>query len=120
MVLLDSTIFIYIAAGTLPVSLIRDVSISYASITRIEALGYHQLTMPEMLRIEAICNEAHGFELSERVIEQAIQLRQLYNTSLGDSIVCATALVHDLDLWTHNVRDFSKIHELKLYDPLAG
>lgn len=38
--------------------------------------------------------------------------------SLGDSIIAATALVYDLDLYTHNIVDFSSIEELRIVDPI--
>lgn len=39
--------------------------------------------------------------------------------SLGDAIIAATALVHDLTLVTRNLDDFRWIAGLRLLDPLA-
>jgi predicted nucleic acid-binding protein len=32
--------------------------------------------------------------------------------TLGDSIIAATALIYNLDLYTHNVSDFESIQDL--------
>ncbi len=40
--------------------------------------------------------------------------------SLGDSVVAATALVHDLTLATRNARDFAGIAGLRVVDPYSG
>ena len=45
--------------------------------------------------------------LSDTIIRQAARLRQQHRMGLGDAIVAATAMVHDLTLVTHNIQDFS-------------
>ena len=40
--------------------------------------------------------------------------------SLGDAIIAAAALVHDLPLATRNVRDFRWISDLRIVNPLAN
>jgi len=39
---------------------------------------------------------------------------------LGDALIAATALVHDLELVTHNLADFSWITGLRVVDPMAS
>jgi predicted nucleic acid-binding protein len=38
---------------------------------------------------------------------------------LPDAIIAATAVVNNLVLWTHNMKDFENIPDLQVYDPLA-
>lgn len=58
--------------------------------------------------------------LSDAVMCQAVRLRQQRRMGLGDAIIAATALVHDLTLVTHNVQDFHRIRGLRLLDPLTA
>jgi predicted nucleic acid-binding protein len=53
------------------------------------------------------------------VANRAIALRQARKMSLGDAIIAATALVHQLALVTRNVTDFDHIAGLTLQDPLG-
>ena len=55
---------------------------------------------------------------TEDMIERAIQLRQTRKISLGDSVIAASALVRDFDLYTHNVSDFAGFRGLRIVDPI--
>lgn len=52
---------------------------------------------------------------------QAFDLIQKYRLShelsLPDSLIAATALISDLQLFTYNTRDFKFISDLKLFTP---
>ncbi|MGB0561791.1 MAG: type II toxin-antitoxin system VapC family toxin [Spirulinaceae cyanobacterium] len=54
------------------------------------------------------------------VVEVAVQLRQQRRMTLGDALIAATALVHELTLVTRNVEDFRWVEGLTLMNPLAG
>lgn len=118
MVALDTNIFIYISNGTLDPSLVADLDIAHPSIVKVEALGFSAIPANEVLLLNSIFNESYALPLSDIVVERAIKLRQAKRMSLGDSIVAATALEHDLDLWTVNTKDFSHIEDLRLINPL--
>ena len=57
---------------------------------------------------------------SEEVFQQAVELRQQHAMSLGDALIAATALHHNLTLATHNTEDFEWIKSLTLVDPLEA
>ena len=118
MVVFDTNIFIYVGAGKLKRSAVEKVDACYASITRIEALGYHKITAAEERLLSAILDAYVEIELSEPVIERAIALRQAKNLSLADAIVAATAIEQNCELWTANSADFRDIPELRLHNPL--
>ena len=118
MILLDTNVFIYLANGILLPKIISDKDISYASITKIEILGFSKITANELILLNKLFIVAHSLELSEQIINCAIHLRQIRKMTLADSIIAATALEHGLELWTANTSDFVYIEELKLVNPL--
>lgn len=118
MIVLDTNIFIYLANGTLKAEALNESDIAYASITKVEALGYAKITGEEQSYLEALLDACDQIELDQSVIQQAIRLRQQSKMSLGDAIVAASALVHSYELWTANVEDFMHIEDLRLHNPL--
>lgn len=90
-----------------------------SAISYVEVLGYHQLTAANKEYFKAFFHNTTTLPVCEKVIQKASSLRQQKKMSLGDAIVAATALVHDLTLVTHNIKDFEWIEELSMLDPLA-
>ena len=72
--------------------------------------------MSDWTEIFALCEI---LPLTDTVAEQAIALRQQRRMGLGDAIIAATAMIHNLALVTHNTEDFRWITGLHLLDPLA-
>ncbi|MBT0812773.1 PIN domain-containing protein [Litoribacter ruber] len=56
--------------------------------------------------------------LSQNVAFEAIKLRQQQRITLGDSIIAATALLAGGALITANVKDFERISNLNIINPL--
>ncbi len=119
MILLDTNIFIYLANGTLAPRSIANADIAHASITKIEALGFSTIPVSELLLLEDLFSESYNLELTNAIVDRAIRLRQGRRMSLGDSIIAATALEHDIALWTANVDDFVHVEGLLLVNPLG-
>jgi toxin FitB len=118
--LLDSNILIYAAQpqhGALR-DFIAEHSPAISTISKIEVLGFHQLSGSDRSLLEALFSAAEILPVTEIVVEEAILLRQKCKMSLGDSIIAATALVHGRTLVTHNTDDFRWIPNLVLLDPL--
>ena len=118
MILIDTNVFIYIANGSLNPKIIAGHDIAFASVSKIEALGFHKLVVQEESRLQTIFHKAEYLGLSDDIVEIAISLRKAKSMSLGDSIIAATALHHSLELWTVNTEDFEHVSELKLHNPL--
>lgn len=114
MILLDSNIVIYAAQpahGTLR-EWLRNQTISVSQLSRLEVLGYHRITDDELAWFTAFFNSVKIFPISNKVIDAAIPLRKTYKMSLGDSVIAATALAHNLVLCTNNEKDFKPIKNL--------
>lgn len=119
MVLLDTNIFIYIAQGKLPATIALDTDIAHASVTEIEALGYGRLPTREMHMLSELFSRSNILDLLGPIVQTATALRQRYPMSLGDAIIAATALEHQVELWTANTDDFHRIDELQVSNPLS-
>jgi predicted nucleic acid-binding protein len=119
MIVLDTNIFIHLAKGGLDASKLKNDDLAFASITNIEILGNSQITVGEESLLEALLDECEQIDLTDEVIQKAVKLRQRHRMTLGDSIVAATALVADAELWTANTDAFEHIEELRLVNPLV-
>ena len=110
-VLLDSNIIIYLAQPQYSElsTFIQSFHISYSAISKIEVLGYHRLSSADRSSFEVFFSHIRGYDISEEIVQKAIDLKQVQKMSLGDSLVAATALVYGLPLLTRNLRDFSHI-----------
>ncbi|MGI9027326.1 MAG: type II toxin-antitoxin system VapC family toxin [Candidatus Saccharimonadales bacterium] len=118
MIILDTNIFIYLAKNKLESHFVANKDIAHASIVKIEALGYGQISANELLLLKSLFSESYNLPLTDLIVERAVTLRQLKRMSLGDAIVAATAIENSSVLWTANTKDFKHIDELQLFDPM--
>jgi predicted nucleic acid-binding protein len=84
----------------------------------VEVLGYHDLKNDERRYFDDIFSFVPIILPSPVIFDKAIEIRASYRLKLGDSIIAATALIHDLTLYTRNVSDFEKIAGLKMVNPI--
>ncbi|NBC46646.1 MAG: PIN domain-containing protein [Gammaproteobacteria bacterium] len=122
MKLLDSNILIYAAQPQYPQvhAFLDHGPFAYSAVTRIEVLGYHRLSEKGASGYAALLATMTELAVSAEVIDRAVEARRQYNLSLGDALIAATALAHRLPLVTHNLRDFERVADLELIDPLQG
>ena len=118
--LLDSNIIIY--ASQPEYNELREFIATQAplvsAISYVEVLGYHRLTKSERTHFDTFFQAATILPISDAVIEQATKLRQLRKISLGDALIAATALIHDLKILTRNQKDFDWIPNLSVINPI--
>lgn len=91
-----------------------------SAISYVEVLGYHKLTPADRSALQKFFDSVLMLPVDRPVLERAVDLRQLRRMSLGDSLIAATALVHDRVLATHNTADFAWISGLQLHDPIES
>jgi hypothetical protein len=120
MKLLDSNILIYAPqpnfAHLLPLLVNPDCFVS--EITRLEVLGFHQLSSIEKTYYERVFLQKTILPVTQEIIDLAIQYRQVRKMSVGDAIHAATAILYNLELQTRNISDFINIPSLKLHNPV--
>ncbi|RRB07419.1 type II toxin-antitoxin system VapC family toxin [Larkinella rosea] len=83
-------------------------------ISKIERLGFHKLYVNDKEKFEEFFQIVSPVALTDKIINEAIRLRQQLKRSLGDSIIAATALLHDLPILTNNTIDFADISGLQV------
>ncbi|MFU8787507.1 MAG: type II toxin-antitoxin system VapC family toxin [Methylobacter sp.] len=93
---------------------------SVSNVTRLEVMGYWRNSDDEFNRFGLFFEAIHVLAVSSEIIDCAIQLRRQRSMGLGDAIIAATGLAHQLPLVTHNIRDFQWIEQLELIDPLVA
>ncbi len=62
-------------------------------------------------------NDATVLDLTNNIVDTSIRIRKKHKTKLPDAIIAATAIVFELTIITHNIKDFQNITELKTIDP---
>lgn len=120
--LLDSNILIYAAEPKYDSVryFINQQSPVVSVISKIEVLGYHRLTPEKQQKLEKLFQVLPILSVSDAIVEQAVALRQQRKMSLGDAIIGATALIHDLKLATANIKDFKWIENLEVINPIEN
>ena len=121
MKIIDSNLLIYSANEnhrSLRLFLLeKDTFVS--SISKIEVLGYNKLTTEDKQYFEALFRSIQQIPISDTIIDRAILLRQKHSLSVGDAIIAATALEHNAEIYTRNIKDFIKIKGIKTFNPIV-
>lgn len=113
---MDSNVIIDYFGNKLPeksINIIESHDLYVSSISEIEVLGFKLdgKVESDFLDFFRVVNK---IDLDNKVIQEAIQIRKLKKIKLGDAIIAATALVHNLKLITRNFSDFKAIKNLEL------
>ena len=122
MILCDTNILIefYKANPTVIQTLHRmgSVNIAVSVITKAE-LFYGARDKQELAKIERHLSVCHCYGLNDSISARFIELMSRYSlshkVSIPDMLIAATAISHDLELYTLNTKDFKFIPELNLY-----
>lgn len=119
MVLVDSNIIIYsYSLHTNLRNLLIKENTFVSEITRIEVLGYYRLTNDEELYFKDVFSLIPIIIPDQYIYDRALTIRKEYNLKLGDAIIAATAIVHNLSILTRNLKDFERIGSLNCINPI--
>ena len=121
--LIDSNALIDYTASRLPQSgsdfmeNIFNTDFLISIVVKIEVLGFDDIPL-KMKALEEFIGTATILSLDDDVAQRTIALRRLpKKLKLGDAIIAATALVHNLTLLSRNISDFKHIQGLNVLDP---
>lgn len=117
--LIDSNIVIYAAEPGYEFlrELIENPNAMVSVVTYVEVLGHLDLQDYQKSFFENFFASASQVTVTMPIVGRAAFLRQQRRMGLGDAIIAATALEHDLALVTRNVRDFRWIGGLSIVNP---
>jgi len=109
-ILLDTNAIIYALNDGL---ILPHAQYTTSIITEIELFSYSKLTANEHKNIARLLNLFEIFNISENIKKQTIKIRKEYGIKLPDSIICATAIVHNATLIS-NDKQLSQILDLDI------
>ena len=118
--LIDTNVVIDFFGNKLPqngIILLKSITPTVSAVTQIEVLGWINPTKEQLQPLTDFMDIATILPINEATIQQTIQLRQQLKIPLGDAIIAATALVHNLTIITRNTKDFTRIENVKTIDP---
>lgn len=117
--LLDTNSVIDYLGNKLPVSsleIIDSINVFVSIVSKIELLAWPKATEEHLQILQLFLHASTVQNLDENIVLKTIELRKMYKIKLPDAIIAATAIVFDLVLITHNLKDFRRIKELKCVD----
>lgn len=88
-----------------------------SQITRMELLGFPNITQDEIKIIQEFLMGVDVFALSDEVADETIELRRTTRLKLPDAIIVATAIVHKLLLVTCDEQLIKSVPELPSVNP---
>lgn len=88
-------------------------SLFVSTITELELLSFHSLRDDELDKINMFFGFCEIIELTPSIKSKTVELRKKYKLKLPDSIICATAVTHNLVLVSAD-KQLQKIKELRV------
>jgi predicted nucleic acid-binding protein len=118
--LIDTNVIIDVLGSLMPENVrkvILQMPLVISAVTYMETLGWHQVTPDQLRVLQNFMNTSTILSINQSVVEKTVLIRQQKKIGLGDAIIAATALVHNLTLVTRNVSDFKSIENLRILNP---
>jgi predicted nucleic acid-binding protein len=94
-----------------------EVSVIYSAITRIEVLGFPNLSEQEEAAVRRLLNEFEEVAISNAVVERTIQIRKRLRIKIPDALVAASADTAQAVVVTRNTSDFQRVPGLTVVHP---
>jgi toxin FitB len=122
--LLDSNVVIDYMAELFPrktltwLNKIINQDIITSVITKIEVLSYDPEKDDNYEILVEFFDAATILDLTDDIVAKTIEIRQKSRIKLPDAVIAASAILNNLALITRNVRDFQKIDDLILINPI--
>ena len=76
---------------------------AYSAVTRMELLGFPQMSLAEEQLIKDTLSQLHYLPITRSIEDRAIQIRRTRRAKLPDALIAATAVEHGLELLTQDM-----------------
>lgn len=122
--LIDTNILIYYLENQIPddkiefVEEVLEKSFAVSVISEIELLSYASLDSTDLETIRSFLAEAQVFPVDATIVEQVAEIRRKHKIKLPDAIIGATAKTQNRTLLSRNTKDFEKIDDLDVENPI--
>ena len=120
---MDTNAVIEFLGGHLPASamtriqeIVEDEEHALSVVNHIELMAYNG-TVQEMQTMQDFIDASTVIPLTDPIVNKTIDLRKLYKKKLPDTIIAATAFVHNLTILTRNESDFRRMTGLNVTNP---
>lgn len=94
--------------------------IFYSFITKIELMGFRDITKQIKSEIQSVLNEFIKIDFNDTIEKKIIEIREKKKIKIPDAIIAASAIVNELTLVTHNSKDFKNIEKLIIFNPFKN
>ena len=102
--LLDSNIILGIIKGNPDAGIkLKGINLkacAYSSVTRMELLGFPDITTNEIKIISSLLSQMAQLSIDSAIEDKTIDLKQQHRIKLPDAIILATAINHNIELLT--------------------
>jgi predicted nucleic acid-binding protein len=118
--LIDTNVVIDVLGNVMPdsvKSIVSQMPLIVSAVTYIEILGWHKAIASQLTTLRKFMDVATILPINQPVVETTVLVRQQKKIKLGDAIIAATALVHNMTLVTRNTSDFKSIDNLLVLNP---
>jgi predicted nucleic acid-binding protein len=118
--LIDTNVIIDVLGSFMPEKIknvVLQMPLVVSAVTYIETLGWHHATPSQLRILKNFMDTAVILPINQPVVEKTVLIRQQKKIGLGDALIAATALVHNLTLVTRNISDFKSIEDLVVLNP---
>jgi toxin FitB len=88
--------------------------VSYSTVTRAELFAGRA---SEETAVRTLLAPFRELAVDRAVAELGGRLRRDHAVRIADALIAATAVTHELELLTRNVRDFAHVPSLRLHEP---
>ncbi|MFW5822630.1 MAG: PIN domain-containing protein [Tangfeifania sp.] len=121
--LVDTNILISLAKDEIDLAdIATDETRLYISvITYMETMSYRFQNSIEKEAVSKLCEKLPVIQLSRKIVEKVITLKENPEINLGSAIIAATAITNRLDLVTASVSEYQNLDsKLKLLNPFEN
>jgi len=118
--LIDTNVVIDVLGSSMPTHIKTNIlylPLIVSAVTYMEILGWHGATPSQIHILKTFMSSAIILPIDQPIMEKTIFVRQQKRIGLGDAIIAATGLVHNMTVVTRNVSDFISIPGLQVLNP---